>query len=375
MKQAKQQSQDLRQTDEFLTAIMKPGYAEKEKPSKPSPLENSASRQLNGRPKMPRVDSFSRFSDPPAPPPQQPLPEKPDAPPRSGSDALSPLKRSDTEKAKPVGTSSPVSRDSSQILNLIEALSSAKREIDTQGARVKELEILLLQERAARETAEEKVKKLETLPAPSSPESQSNGHVEKPLDTELGSQKDHKEMDGAHETNGSILSSETTATYEADKSEPSVEVNASQLQLRLESMMEEMEEMRKQMASFKDRAQTAENESSESRKSLAEMIENIRREREENAAAATSASKSDPKPINGQALTQNGTAETAKTDESAFDPVSSGKDTDAAGSALTTDWRRRKFIEDASPFASMFGVVILGVGLMAYLNGWQKLDK
>src|SRR3569623_302896 len=116
LKQAKQQSQDLRQTDEFLTAIMKPGYAEKEKVTKPASFESNGPRHLNGRPKKPRVDSFSRFSDPPAPPPQQPLPEKPDAPPRHGSDSFSPLKRSDTDKPKSFPTSSPVSRDSSQIL-------------------------------------------------------------------------------------------------------------------------------------------------------------------------------------------------------------------------------------------------------------------
>jgi hypothetical protein len=139
---------------------MKPGYAEKEKLIKPSPLENNAHRQMNGRPKMPRVDSFSRFSEPPAPPPQQPLPEKPDALSRSASESFSPLKRSDTEKPKS-GTGSPVSRDSSQILNLIEALSSAKREIETHGTRVKELENLLFQEQAARKLAEDKVNELE----------------------------------------------------------------------------------------------------------------------------------------------------------------------------------------------------------------------
>lgn len=363
---------------------MKPGYAEKEKPLKPSPLENSASRQLNGRPKMPRVDSFSRFSDPPAPPPQQPLPEKPDAPPRSAPDAFSPLKRSDTEKVKPAGTGSPVSRDSSQILGLIEALSTAKREIDTQGARVKELEALLLQERAARESAEEKVKSLETVPAPTSSESLPNGHIEEPQNVESDSQKGHGEFDGTHEVNGVLEPSDKALAGGTEKPESS-EVNTSELQLRLETMMQEMEEMRKQMASFKDRAQTAETESAESRKSLAEMIETIRREREEHAAA-TAASKSNkkteksPETINGNAFAANGSAEHAQKDGYSKDlsghASSDQKDTDAAGSALTTtEWRRRKFLDQAGPFASMFGVVILGVGLMAYLNRFQKLDK
>lgn len=231
---------DLRQTDDFLTAIMKPGYAEKEKASKPSSFESNGPRQLNGRPKMPRVDSFSRFSDPPAPPPQQPLPEKPDAPPRSAADSFSPLKRSDTEKTKPA-TSSPVSRDSSQILNLIEALSSAKREIDTQGARVKELETLVLQERAARESAEEKVKNLELHLMP-----QTNGIVKSedgPAEQESAVEEEHDDSEELQKPNGSILPSEASAAPDSHLPEPTVDTT--QLEHRLETMMHEMEEMRK----------------------------------------------------------------------------------------------------------------------------------
>ncbi|KAJ5846180.1 hypothetical protein N7534_009849 [Penicillium rubens] len=61
-----------------------------------------------------------------------------------------------------------------------------------------------------------------------------------------------------------------------------------------------------------------------------------------------------------------------------FDPVTSqNKDMDAAAAATTfaTQHHRHNYVEEASPYASMFGVVLLGVGLMAYLNGWQKMDK
>ena len=72
----------------------------------------------------------------------------------------SPLKRSDTEKPKLSG-GSPVSRESSQILSLAEALSAARKDLESQGARVRELEDLLRQERTARENAEERARKLE----------------------------------------------------------------------------------------------------------------------------------------------------------------------------------------------------------------------
>lgn len=75
---------------------------------------------------------------------------------------------------------------------------------------------------------------------------------------------------------------------------------------------------------------------------------------------------------------ENGTAELKVGGPSAqhFDPATpKSKELDAAATALAKQWHRRKFMEEASPYASMLGVVLLGVGLMAYLNGWQKMDK
>ncbi|CAI7598376.1 unnamed protein product [Penicillium manginii] len=380
LKQAKQQSQDLRQTDDFLTAIRQPGYAEKERLNKPSPLEGNPSRQLNGRPKMPRVDSFSRFSDPPAPPPQQPLPEKPDAPPRSGSESFSPLKRSDTDKAKSMSTSSPVSRESSQILSLIEALSIAKREIDTQGTRIKELEDLLREEKTARESAEDKAKKLET-PTPAEEEIKTEKAHQEALEEGLFVKQEQDGVNSTGEPNGTILCSEVPSLPENKEAEFSAKAHAEQLQRRLDTMAGEMEEMRKQMASFRERAETAEDETVQSRKSLAEMIETLRQERIEKAAATatevkTDGSNDDPTKsiFDHSILTENGVAEIG-TPAQNFDPGSVKSQEEDPTSNVTTSLQRRQYLEEASPYASIFGVVLLGVGLMAYLNGWQKLDK
>jgi hypothetical protein len=383
LKQAKQQSLDLRQTDEFLSAIIKPGYAEKEKASKPSPLESSGPRQLNGRPKMPRVDSFSRFSEPPAPPPQQPLPEKPDAPPRGGPDGFSPLKRSDTDKPKSASSNSPISRDSSQILALIESLTTTKRELETQGTRIKELEDLLRQEKAARESAEEKVKKLEMT---SLSEKMEPAIAPAEHDTAASSTQEslvgqeHEVPETSVQTNGSILPSEVPTASDSEKAELSTEA---QLQRRLESVMEQMDEMSKQMAAFKERAEKADNENGELRQSLAEMIETIRKERAEKASSAVTDSKShtqahdSSKVISGQAgLVENGAAGSKTGDSSVecFESASKRPEIDVASTAIA-QWQRRHYLEEASPYASMLGVVLLGVGLMAYLNGWQKMDK
>ncbi|KAL4920932.1 hypothetical protein BDW62DRAFT_152553 [Aspergillus aurantiobrunneus] len=369
MKQAKQQQQDLRQTDEFLTGLMKPGAVEKEK-QKHSPGDSASSRQINGRPKMPRMDSFSRFSDPPAPPPQQPLPEKPDAPPRNGVDAISPLKRTDTEKPKMSAGSSPVSRESSQILSLIEALSSAKRELDSQGARVKELENLLLQERHARESAEEKAKSLELVPPKVSEEPQSIPTPSSQLDGR--GDENRLEKSDVKLTNGS--------SPVIPEQEPApVDNKTDKLQRRLETMMEEMEEMRKQLSSYKERAEKAETETGETRKSLAEMIETLRKERARprdrrleptSAEQATKAMDDSPPQPDDESAADKPEADS----QHAVSPQVEG--TESPGTADTTlSHKRLDVVEQSSPLASMLGVVLLGVGLMAYLNGWQKMEK
>ncbi|OJJ51368.1 hypothetical protein ASPZODRAFT_138470 [Penicilliopsis zonata CBS 506.65] len=377
MKQAKQQAQDLRQTDEFLTTLTKSGGLEKEKP-KHSPLESNGPRLMNGRPKMPRVDSMSRFSDPPAPPPQQPLPEKPDA-------AMSPLKRSDTEKPKLGANGSPVTpvtRESSQILSLIEALSSAKRELDTQGARVKELENMLRLERLARENAEERARQLEVQPE-SEGETGSKAVPELPADMEKVNGVQAQPHDETLQPNGAIEPAELVEQpIEPNGVDLVAEAEAKKLQYRLETMMEEMQEIKQQVEEFKKRAQTAEEETIQARKSLAEMIETLRQERAQRTETAskelpagsteTDEVESEPSQTVSRDLTQqqNGNDLVADTD---YSVKLSSDDMDDAITTLAT--HKHTLLEQSSPYASMLGVVLLGVGLMAYLNGWQKLDK
>ncbi|KAB8232882.1 putative cytoplasm to vacuole targeting Vps64 [Aspergillus alliaceus] len=374
MKQAKQQSQDLRQTDDFLTNLTKSGHFEKER-VKNSPADSTSSRQVNGRPKMPRIDSFSRFSDPPAPPPQQPLPEKPDALPRNGIDANSPIKRSDTEKPKLGSTGSPVSRESSQILSLIEALSSAKRELDSQGARVKELENLLLHERTARESAEERARNLEMLAKDNEIPPNQVSPVLHPDNTLEASAKEP----APEETLDNGVSSDPSSSDSIAEDKSTSVVN-DELQHRLEIMMEEMEEMRKQITTFRDRAEKAESETTETRRSLAEMIETLRREREERSEANNESKSQAQDDIDLSSPSSRDEAKDLQdTDTGAQSngTVTSTlpEEVDNSSTTFATKPRKHVVLEHSSPYASMLGVVLLGVGLMAYLNGWQKMDK
>lgn len=360
MKQAKQHSQDLRETDEFLHTLIASDSLDKEKLS--NHKSENAVRQVNGRPKVPRLDPISRFSDPPAPPPQQPLPEKPDAARRpSHESAAGSLKRSDTEKPPKPGSavSSPVSRESSQIISLIEALSTTKKELEAQNSRVKELEDLLRQERSARESAEEKARQTQLGRSEDEAAPETLDEVEQEVPEVEEITKSHE----IHEPNG------VPENVEAEKTEhPVLDTKTEKLQEQLNNMVTELVEMKQQVETFKQRAEKAEDESAETRKSLAEMIETIRREREAQAKAAPNEASSKESP------SLDGAVE--KELSTAFHGVDSRhlKEVENAVTALAQK-RRHNMLENSTPYASMLGVVLLGVGLMAYLNGWQKIER
>jgi len=195
------------------------------------------------------VDSIkSRFaSSPPAPPPQQPLPEKPDLFTRAKLHDLQPLlRRSDTAKqpSLALGNSnggSPTKSDaSSQIINLVEALSTAQKELSSQSDKLKEMEDALKREREARDAAEEKVVRLE-------------GASSSGLDL-----------------NAEDVANPQGNETEDDRDRPSV------MQRRLDIMRAEMADMKLQMERYRRRAETAEEEGHRDRQSLADMVEAIR---------------------------------------------------------------------------------------------------
>jgi pSer/pThr/pTyr-binding forkhead associated (FHA) protein len=361
IKQAKQQSLDLRQTDEFLQTLITSDGSDKDKLN--HKLENNH-RQMNGRAKMSRIDPI-RFSEPPAPPPQQPLPEKPDVARRAAQEPpAGGLKRSDTEKPlKESPTSSPVSKESSQILSLIEALSTTKKELEAQNSRVKELEELLRQERSARENAGERKQEADNLSAEPAPE-----QLE-------AAETDVLEVEEITKTLDSSTSDPAEVAEPKSVEDPVLDAQTQKLQQQLDHMVTELAEMKHQVETFKQRAEKAEGETIEVRKSLAEMIETIRQEREQAAKAKESLADAEAE---AEAIVTN-TRGIGKSDEKAtlanhkVDPHKI-KELENAVTSLTQQ-RKPNMLENSGPYASMVGVVLLGIGLMAYLNGWQKIER
>jgi hypothetical protein len=325
----------------------------------------------------------------------------------SESSLPSSCKRIEVKNPRSINVS-PVKPDfsSSQILSLVDALTSAKREIDSQGIRVLHLEDLLRQERKARENAEERARQLlersrslnrdhasnieeDTFNPPpedkaSTSADQANGF----------NHDDGEDAEGAHSPSTKAPASNQPFNASASSQDTKdVEASTARLQARLDLMVRDMDEMKLQIESYKTRAEAAESE----RTSLAEMVQRIR---------ATNASVTS----NGLAIRSRG-AEMASgtTDPSAHAngsahpqaPVDDGtapkfpsqtqSDAKAESApsvaemlqlqqALTATLAQRSAasgdtLRQSAPYASMLGVVLLGVGIMAYLNGWQNVER
>ncbi|DAA73334.1 TPA_exp: Uncharacterized protein A8136_5259 [Trichophyton benhamiae CBS 112371] len=400
MKQAKQLNHDLGQTSGFLSTISNPETSNKERASLLNNIaESPVGTKPPARPKLNKTDSMSRFSDPPAPPPQQPLPEKPDAPPRTFSTDSLPkmsLRRNDTEKAKAATDITPA--QSSQILSLIEALTTTKKELDLQASKVKQLENMLRREQSARESAEERARKLESQPP--GQVLLSNGTHPGPdeqVDVDLGvAEEESKALDDSTTTESperKDFKPITNAEGE-DVSPPIVpEPSSDELKRRIDTLLAEMEAAKKQMNHYRESAERAEKEAAESRQTLAEMIEKIRQEKaQESATAAASASKGSPRsrgvleaevetataaPPGEESASRSSTTNIDKVIENcrSIDPEEI-RELESVAAAFAKPQRQDSvLLERSAPYASMLGVVLIGVGIMAYLNGWHKVER
>lgn len=311
---------------------------------------------------------------------------------------------------------------SSQILSLVEALTTAKREIDSQGDRVKQLEALLKRERLAREGAEERARRL-LVGHPSKPGLHESSTVEgAAFERPAGS----KIMDGIQLSNGHVVEAEDQpeklastpaqpkTPEELQRDTASVDASTTRLQNRLDLMVREMDEMKTVMESYKRRAETAEEE----KKGLAEMVQQIRAEFEAAAKElggestilgnsssptsdaatswgsgstyATSSSDSTPatnqhnsKHLNGRATTGVPLSSTTQTDHG-MSELERTVSTALQEASKSQRWGRsgggwggngEGAMVQGAPYASMVGVVLIGVGIMTWLNGWQRGER
>ncbi len=304
------------------------------------------------------------------------------------------LKRVDTERPKS-GLGSPTKEfPSGQIVSLLEALKSAKQEIDSQGSRVKHLEVALARERKARELAERRARTL----SGSRDDHETNGDVEgeafePPLDTmEL---IDHELPNGHAEDEESKQISRSVSTATLRNSEDmhegteDVDTSTSRLQARLDLMVKEMDDLKMRMESYKQRAEDAE----EGKRSLSEMVESIRAGRD--FKSVLPAANHDESTHLGNGDVKDATASKAPTYPKGSDRSSSSSHLHHQlpnGTAAIEDMHRElektvsnvlqqqrqwggtgesgRMVQSA-PYVSMIGVVLIGVGIMTWLNGWQ----
>lgn len=374
MRNARLQSQDLGRTDHFIHALLgKEDVKDIERAGIPEP----AKPVVNGGSLSFRSDKQTRFSDPPAPPPQQPLPEKPDIP---------SLKRNITERAKSHSHNiSPIRHEGngSQILQLTEALNNAKKEIESQTSRMRDLEEMLHRERQARELAEDLARRLGehleeasssiVAPLPEEPEAEATS-----LDATFEPPND--------ETN--TISPAETPLPDADQSLPLnadvIEASATQLHARIESLVLEIQDLRLELDTFKQRAETAESERDTQRTTLAEMALQIRRDaetREKLQKEKTDERIEDEGTTNdSEAPVGSGTASRLlsssrqsqpSSNDSLDHPILSKSATITPHTAPPRMLVPNQAFANSIPYASMISVVLIGVGLMAYINGWQ----
>jgi hypothetical protein len=341
-----------------------------------------ASGMVNGKSKPAKMSPVSRFSDPPAPPPQQPLPEKPAMARSSPSESasVSSVKRSETGRGGSGQVGSPTHQQSGQIVSLVEALNTARKELDSQGARVKHLEDMLRQERLAREGAEERARRLEHGAS-----FRTTMHEAQTVDSQTGippsasgaTSSELQHPSGREHGDGAVVDGLTSpdTTLEDDP------------QSRFNHMIAEMERAKQKMQKFQQRAEVAETDAASMRNSLSAMIERLRKENE----GAAEAAEREILPYNFQPSNfvkeprlggHNPSMSSALLKQSLSVPNghvrTASRLPDHLERAMATVLRRDgdgELLHHSAPYASMLGVVLIGVGLMAYLNSWQKVEN
>ena len=402
MRQARQHSQDLERTGDFFNTLLtlEPGQ---EAPRPPQEQKSIESRG-NGEQSNAHEDPLSPFSKPPAPPPQQPLPEKPDAAPSIGPSNVPGglFRRTDTERPSPLPSPSKPDGTASQILNLVQALKTAERQIDTQGKQVERLENLLVRERRARESAEERARcLLEGREPPNTSyddRSLDQDAFEPPADTvELQNREQLLTNGYQHHLDDDNLSTASTSTMnshpEAQKHILNEEdASTSQLQSMLDVMTHEMSQMKIVMESYRQRAEGAEAE----KKTLAQMVEQIRAQ-QSNSLSIKDYSKSDLGPEPGNPLATSRSPPTPPADRSSQQHSSSDPDiihrqlSNGATGAISPLPEFKAELErtvssvlqqqqrhgpglaaQSAPYSSMGGVGLIWGGIMTWIKGGQR---
>jgi hypothetical protein len=366
MKLAMQQTQEIQRARQAIENLLG-GKIDPPVPEKK--LSSDKSRSSSSRSKM---DLKAQFSEPPAPPPQAPLPEKPDVARALADPLIQPLLRR-TDTAKPQsGSASPTRIDhSSDIIRLCEELKLARGELNNQSERMKSLENELAQERTARESAEERAQQLQDSESERADSVTNNGHP----------------------------SAENSPTSKETIPPPDLEA-------QMDRLRASMDEMKQQMELYRTRAESAEAERDEVRQTLAEMVEQKRKENAERASATIRSSSRSPKALssqsppqldgspdlNGHAVSPHSTIRPTSGSLLQRAGVEEGQPITPAQAKLLTQFLTHEVLgpETAnsvavskdgallyygSPYASFAAVVLMGYFAMSYINSWPKVER
>ncbi|KAF2163151.1 hypothetical protein M409DRAFT_26595 [Zasmidium cellare ATCC 36951] len=364
MKLAMQQSQEIARARQTVENML----GGKLEPPPPVPEKKSNSEKARPSPTKSKLDLKAHFSEPPAPPPQAPLPEKPDVARALADPIIQPLlRRTDTART-PSASSSPTRTDhSGDILRLCEELKLAKGELSSQSERMKSLENDLAQERTARENAEERAQRLEQGPRLDSPTNE--GHPS------------------------------------AGNSPSSYSDTAPDLQAQLDRLRTSMDEMKQQMESYRQRAEEAETERDEARQTLAELVEQKRKENADLSGKSTrSSSKSPRTPAkrsfqfdgttspepNGHALAPANVRSPTSVSLLERAGVEDGQPITKEQAQIITQFLSQEVLGPQArsrtgegdsllyyglPYGSFAAVVVLGYIAMTWVNGWPKVER
>lgn len=379
-KAAKQQSLDLQRTQQHIDSILT---------ADSSPSKKDGSQRASPIEKVKAKDSFkARFSDPPAPPPQAPLPEKPDLLALRNATSIgaaaagfSPsLTRIDTARphlppsSKSAMSTTEAVTNAKEFANLMEQLTKARQEVETERQRLKETEENLLQERVKREEAEERAKRLESqrLNVPPSPAKSEESHT--PIDDE------HQDLS------------------QNDAAQP----DTKKLQERFDLLLAEFNEYKQAAEQWKAEKEQAESERDQERKerlSLAEMIEKIKAEESGRSPRRKSRGRrrSKSKSTAEETLRSHDGTREASADETDFEnddhetngvmvngtkgvanghPISGtpkgSKGSDQSDTRRSALLRRDTAMREATPYLSAVSVLLLGAAVMALINKMQR---
>ncbi|KAK6522153.1 hypothetical protein TWF281_002719 [Arthrobotrys megalospora] len=243
-----------------------------------------------------------------------------------------------------------------QILTLVAVLADTKRDLEAKSLRVRELEDSLLKERSARELAEERIGRLESVTL------------------ELQAAQKEKEKEAKEESRRIPDIPDVGEVMEKSPSPEPVIVD-NDVQLKLDQFMADLTAAQAEIELLKQSLQKSETEKSSVQKSISQMVEEKKKEEEARIRAekALEKAKKEHKKEKEALKVPNGVAP-VKVEGKPVEKATNGAA--PMPSKLATRDSAAQFRRDyGTPLASFIGAVVVGVAVMTVLNSWTKGEK